>query len=176
MQDRLGKLVGGVAIIRIGAESEIEMKEKKDRVDDALAATRAAVDEGIVAGGGVSLRSAIENIEVECENDDQETGAKIIKEACKAPFKMIMDNAGLNPEVIWNKIKDSDIGNHAGFDARNENVVNMFDAGIIDPVKVTRVALEKAASVAGTMLITECVLTDIPSEKDEKPQTGIGMM
>ncbi len=134
------------------------------------------VDEGIVAGGGVSLRSAIENLEVECENDDQETGAKIIKEACKAPFKMIMDNAGLNPEVIWNKIKDSPIGNHAGFDARNEVVVDMYEAGIIDPVKVTRVALEKAASVAGTMLITECVLTDIPSEKDEKPQTGIGMM
>ena len=190
MQERLGKLSGGVAIIKIGAESEIEMKEKKDRVNDALAATKAAVDEGILPGGGIALRAAVKDLElsnVEIDNEDQKAGVSIVIEACKAPFNMIMTNAGLNPEVIWNKImltkpeaadETWHIGNN-GFDARSEKVVDMFKAGIIDPTKVTRVALEKAASIAGTMLITECVLTNLPpkngSTKDSN-FTGMGMM
>tara|TARA_Y100000385_G_scaffold37666_1_gene35111 strand:+ start:15985 stop:17607 length:1623 start_codon:yes stop_codon:yes gene_type:complete len=178
MQERLGKLTGGVAIIKIGAESEIEMKEKRDRVEDALAATKAAVDEGIVSGGGIALRSIVENIEnIDTDNEDQNLGAQIVLDACKAPFNKIMENAGLNADVVWNKVKESEIDN-AGFDARNEKVVNMFEQGIIDPAKVTRIALEKAASVAGTMLITECVLTEIPSDDKapSNPMNGIGMM
>ena len=179
MQERLGKLTGGVAIMRIGAESEIELKEKKDRVDDALAATRAAVDEGIIPGGGVALMRVANNIdikdEIECDNDDQKTGVEIVIEACKSPFNRIMENAGLNPEVIWNKIDSTN--KSSGFDARTETVVDMFEAGIIDPVKVTRVALEKAASVAGTMLTTECLITSIKEDKNEpaNPMTGMGI-
>tara|TARA_R100001015_G_C4632572_1_gene196311 strand:- start:570 stop:2186 length:1617 start_codon:yes stop_codon:yes gene_type:complete len=176
LQERLGKLSGGVALIKIGAESEIEMKEKKDRVDDALAATRAAVDEGILPGGGVALRLATEGLEIECENNDQQQGADIVLAACKAPFNKIMENAGLNPEVVWNKLDASN--KSQGYDARSEQVVDMYKAGIIDPAKVTRVALEKAASVAGTMLITECVLTKIEKDDDKKDNnfTGMGMM
>ena len=177
MQERLGKLTGGVALMKIGAESEIELKEKKDRVEDALAATRAAVDEGIVAGGGTALRRIISNMsidDIDLDNDDQKYGAEIVLEACKAPFNKIMENAGLNSEVIWNKISEEDID--SGFDARREMVVDMFDAGIIDPSKVTRVALEKAASVAGTMLITECLITSIKDDKDEPANPMSGMM
>tara|TARA_R110000737_G_scaffold126998_1_gene159483 strand:- start:18063 stop:19697 length:1635 start_codon:yes stop_codon:yes gene_type:complete len=182
MQERLGKLSGGVALIKIGAESEIEMKEKKDRVEDALAATRAAVDEGILPGGGVALRTVTDGIslkDVEFDNDDQKSGAEIVLRACKAPFNMIMENSGLNPDVIWNEIKMTGEHDGIGYDARNEKVVDMFEAGIIDPAKVTRVALEKAASVAGTMLITECVLTTLPSSDGDKKDnnfTGMGMM
>ena len=187
LQERLGKLSGGVALIKIGAESEIEMKEKKDRVDDALAATRAAVDEGILPGGGVALRYIVDEVnisDIDCDNDDQKSGAEIIISACKAPFNKIMENAGLTPDVIWNQVKaaaelDRGTNRSKGFDARNEAVVNMYESGIIDPAKVTRVALEKAASVAGTMLVTECVLTDLPSkdgDKKDKNFTGMGMM
>jgi chaperonin GroEL len=179
MQERLGKLTGGVAVMRIGAESEIELKEKKDRVEDALAATRAAVDEGVVPGGGVALRRIINSIDVntdiDCENDDQREGANIVIQACKSPFNKIMDNAGLNPDVVWNKLNiDND---SQGFDARKEEVVDMFDAGIIDPAKVTRVALEKAASIAGIMLTTECLITSIPDDNKEpvNPLAGMGM-
>jgi len=176
MQERLGKLSGGVALIKIGAESEIEMKEKKDRVEDALAATRAAVDEGILPGGGVALMNIVSNnLEIEYDNGDQKSGIEIVIEACKAPFNKIMENAGLNAEVVWNDVESSKLKN-AGYDARKEEVVDMLETGIIDPTKVTRVALEKAASVAGTMLITECVLTKIPSEDNNNNQTGIGMM
>jgi len=178
MQERLGKLSGGVALIKIGAESEIEMKEKKDRVEDALAATRAAVDEGILPGGGVALMNIVSNnLEIEYDNGDQKSGIEIVIEACKAPFNKIMENAGLNAEVVWNDVESSKLKN-AGYDARKEEVVDMLETGIIDPTKVTRVALEKAASVAGTMLITECVLTKIPSEdnNNNNNQTGIGMM
>ena len=180
-QERLGKLTGGVAILRVGAESEIELKEKKDRVEDALSATRAAVDEGVVPGGGIALRRVIENIEVDVDNDDQLMGVEIVKSACKTPFNIIMENAGLNPEVIWNKILDGTLNhkkNEHGFDARKEKVVDMYEAGIIDPAKVTRVALEKAASVAGTMLTTECLITSIPDDKEENtanPMAGMGM-
>tara|TARA_R100001443_G_scaffold115919_1_gene134872 strand:- start:1579 stop:3204 length:1626 start_codon:yes stop_codon:yes gene_type:complete len=177
MQERLGKLTGGVALMKIGAESEIELKEKKDRVEDALAATRAAVDEGIVAGGGTALRRIISNMsidDIDLDNDDQKYGAEIVLEACKSPFNKIMENAGLNSEVIWNKISEEDVD--SGFDARREMVVDMFDAGIIDPSKVTRVALEKAASVAGTMLITECLITSIKDDKEEPANPMSGMM
>ena len=175
MQDRLGKLSGGVALMKIGAESELALKEKKDRVEDALAATRAAVDEGIVPGGGVALRRiSLEHLGVDVENGDQDLGVGIVQAACQAPFNKIMENAGLNPEVIWNKL-DSD-NSSEGYDARSENVVNMYEAGIIDPAKVTRVALEKAASVAGTMLITECVVSKIKEEKEPvNPLAGMGM-
>ena len=183
IQKRLAKLSGGVAILKIGAESEIEMKEKKDRVEDALNATRAAIDEGIIPGGGVALMQASSKINAEGENDEQIAGIDIIKEACQAPFKAIMSNAGLNAEVVWNNIK-SEIkdtrkahraGNkNIGFDARNEKVVDMMDAGIIDPCKVTTTALQKAASVAGTILTTECVVTNIP--EDDKAIAGPGQM
>ena len=177
LQERLAKLAGGVAVIKIGAESEIEMKEKKDRIDDALNATKAAIFEGIIPGGGVILRRWV-NDDVEIyANEDQELGGDIVEMACHAPFNTIMENAGLNSEVIFNKLgpkkytKDSTPHNQTeGFDARNEKVVDMIEAGIIDPVKVTRIALEKAASVAGTMLTTECVITDIPKDEPVQPQ------
>ena len=174
MQERLGKLLGGVAIMKIGANSELEMKEKKDRVEDALAATRAAIDEGIVPGGGIALMKARENAtDLPFENDDQREGHSIVLKACSAPFSSIMENAGLNSEVIWNKLGEED---NRGYDARSEKYVDMFEAGIIDPAKVTRVALEKAVSVAGTMLTTECVLTRIKKEKDTPVNPMAGMM
>jgi len=172
-QERLAKLAGGVALLRIGAESEIEMKEKKDRVEDALNATRAALDEGIVPGGGMALMRCLEPKSDKLENDDQKTGAEIVAKACSAPFFTIMKNAGLNPEVVWTKL-DGD-STSKGFDARKEEVVDMFDAGIIDPAKVTRVALEKAVSVAGTLLTTQCVITNKPEEAGmEPPMAGGG--
>ena len=174
MQERLGKLTGGVAIMRIGAESEIELKERKDRVEDALAATRAAVDEGIVPGGGVVLRRAIKDLDIDTENSDEQSGVEIVKAACKAPFDNIMINAGLNPEVIWNKVEAA--GEDQGYDARKEEVVDMFDSGIIDPAKVTRVALEKAASIAGTMLTTECLITSIKDDSEPAGNPMAGMM
>tara|TARA_R100000234_G_scaffold115976_2_gene92480 strand:+ start:2793 stop:4409 length:1617 start_codon:yes stop_codon:yes gene_type:complete len=167
-QERLAKLSGGVAILKVGAESELELKEKKDRVEDALNATRAALDEGIIPGGGVALKRAVEGIEFGCyDNADQNDGALIISRACEKPFDTIMENAGLNSEVIWNKIEASEYNGTGGYDARREIVVDMFDAGIIDPTKVTKTALQKAASVAGTLLTTECVITSAKTDKDE---------
>lgn len=167
-QERLAKLSGGVAILKVGAESELELKEKKDRVEDALNATRAALDEGIIPGGGVALKRAVEGIEFGCyDNADQNDGALIISRACEKPFDTIMENAGLNSEVIWNKIEASEYNGTGGYDARNEIVVDMFDSGIIDPTKVTKTALQKAASVAGTLLTTECVITSAKTDKDE---------
>jgi chaperonin GroEL len=172
LQERLGKLTGGVAILNIGAHTEVEMKEKKDRVDDALHATKAAVEEGIVPGGGVALLHAIENVkewESLAENDEQRLGIQIIKKACHAPFNLIMNNAGLTPEVVKSAIasysKKADMT--VGYDVRSESVVNMFDKGIIDPAKVTRVALENAVSVASMLLTTEAVITKDPEEKKE---------
>jgi len=187
-QDRMSRLAGGVAIMRIGAESELELKEKKDRVEDALNATRAAIDEGIVPGGGSALRWAVNNQElldlsVDTENRDQEIGVDIIHDACKAPFNAIMENAGLNPDVVWSDIHRKMTEEYSespddliwGYDARNEKVVNMISAGIIDPTKVTRIALEKASSVAGTMLTTECIVTINKEDKKQMPQIP-GMM
>ena len=176
LQERLAKLSGGVAVIKIGAESEIEMKEKKDRVEDALNATKAAVEEGIIAGGGLMLRryKGVSRRNLDYDNEDQILGGDIVIKACNAPFDVIMENAGLNAEVIFNKLIDlkssSIVGGAVGYDARNEMIVDMFEAGIIDPVKVTRIALEKAASVASTMLTTECVVTTIPEPTSVQPQ------
>jgi chaperonin GroEL len=158
LQERLGKLSGGVAICRIGADSELEMEEKKFRVEDSLCATRAALDEGIVPGGGIALMHS-RNVEVDTENKDQELGAQTRIEACKSPFNAIMENAGLNSEVIWNQVAASGLNGTGGYDARSEKIVDMFKEGIIDPAKVTRTAIEKAGSVAGTIITTECLIT-----------------
>jgi len=185
VQKRLAKLSGGVAILKIGAESEIEMKEKKDRVEDALNATRAAIDEGIIPGGGVALMQAVQDLIIIGENDEQTSGIDIVRKACEAPFRAIMSNAGLTADVIWNDIQsetkdsiDGDIdasdNKHMGFDARNEKVVDMLEAGIIDPCKVTTTALQKAASVAGAILTTECIITNI--KDDNKSVVGPGQM
>jgi len=178
-QERLGKLAGGVAILRIGAESELELKERKDRVEDALSATRAAVDEGIIPGGGVALRHIAETNMTLCDNPEQEMGRDIVIAAIKAPFEAILSNAGENGTSIWNTIQNTSHINNIGYDVRNEEVVDMITAGIIDPTRVTRTALEKAASVAGTMLTTECVVTNIKDDSDPAPAPmggGFGMM
>ena len=176
LQERLSKLSGGVAILYIGAATEVEMKEKKDRVDDALHATRAAVAEGIVPGGGVALiraQKSLENLELPNESD-YNTGIFIVKKAIEAPLKTIVQNAGGSAEVIINEVRSSK-GN-IGYNARSEEYVDMVKAGIIDPTKVTRLALENAGSIASLLLTTECV---IATEKEEKqpqiPQGGFGM-
>ena len=179
LQERLGKIAGGVAIMKIGAESELALNEKKDRVEDALAATRAAVDEGIIPGGGVALMQLSHDIDFgSFEIADMNMGVDIVRKAMQAPFRAIMENAGLNSDVIWNSIQStSSTTNTIGYDARSEKVVDMLEAGIIDPVKVTRVALEKAASVAGTMLTTECVVvsTKTDAKPAANPLAGLGM-
>ena len=180
MQERLGKLIGGVAIMKVGANSELEMKEKKDRVEDALAATRAAIDEGIVPGGGIALKNLISSItNVNGENSSQNEGISIIIKACSAPFNYIMENAGLNADIIWSKINSplTKGFEKPGFNARSEEYTCMFKDGIIDPVKVTRIALEKAVSVAGTMLTTECIVTKIKDDNNKEavnPMAGMG--
>lgn len=171
LKERMSKLIGGVAVLNIGAATEIELKEKKDRVDDALHATRAAVEEGIVAGGGIALLN-VSNVTVECENEDQQLGVNIVKKACFAPFKAIVENAGKSAEAIKTKLdmieKENPSAETFGYDARNDKFVNMFDVGIIDPTKVTRTALELATSAAGTLLTTECIITLDPEEKEEQ--------
>ncbi|CAB4142767.1 GroL Chaperonin GroEL (HSP60 family) [uncultured Caudovirales phage] len=169
LQERMSKLVGGVAVLNIGAASEIELKEKKDRVDDALQATRAAVEEGIVPGGGIALQTIASNVEVTSENEDQQFGIQVVLKACKAPFRAILENAGKNAEAVAMQIKAEGEGKNAGYDARNNKVVDMIESGIIDPTKVTRTALELACSVAGTLLTTECVVS-IEKEKEEEKQ------
>lgn len=179
LQERLGKMSGGVAILRVGAESELELKERKDRVDDALSATRAAVDEGIIPGGGMALRHISDRDTTQCDNEEQEMGRDIVLEAIKTPFEAILANAGENPITIWGKVQASRMDAKVGYDVRSEEVVNMVDQGIIDPTRVTRTALEKAASVAGTMLTTECVVTNIKDDSESAPQSmggGFGMM
>jgi len=168
LQERLAKLSGGVAILYIGAATEVEMKEKKDRVDDALHATRAAVQEGIVPGGGVAYIRAIEalkNIEtLGLTNEDQATGVNIVRLSLEAPLRTIAENAGQEGSVIVNKVRDGK--KDFGYNARDNKFENFFDAGIIDPTKVTRLALENAASIAGLLLTTEAVVSDIAEEKD----------
>lgn len=179
LQERLGKMSGGVAILRVGAESELELKERKDRVDDALSATRAAVDEGIIPGGGMALRHISDRDTTQCDNEEQEMGRDIVLQAIKTPFEAILANAGENPITIWGKVQASRMDAKVGYDVRSEEVVNMVDQGIIDPTRVTRTALEKAASVAGTMLTTECVVTNIKDDSESAPQSmggGFGMM
>ncbi|MAO72334.1 MAG: chaperonin GroEL [Flavobacteriales bacterium] len=175
LQERLAKLAGGVAVLYVGAASEMEMKEKKDRVDDALAATRAAVEEGIVAGGGVAIVRAAKKLEkLSGENDDEQTGINIIERAIEEPLRQIVINAGMEGSVIVSKVKDGK--NDFGYNAKTEEFENMMKAGIIDPAKVVRVALQHASSVAGMLLTTECVISDIPEETPAMPPMPGGGM
>ena len=169
LQERLAKLAGGVAVLYVGAATEVEMKEKKDRVDDALAATRAAVEEGIVPGGGVAYIRAVESLEgMKGENDDQTTGIQIVKRAIEEPLRQIVANAGGEGSVVVNKVKE---GTGAfGYNARDDRYEDMLAAGIIDPTKVSRVALENAASIASMFLTTECVLAE---KKEDSPLPGM---
>jgi len=175
LQERLAKLSGGVAILYIGAATEVEMKEKKDRVDDALHATRAAVQEGVVVGGGVALvRAAAALDKLKGENEDQDTGINIIRIAIEAPLRTIVSNAGGEPSVVVNKIRDNK-GNY-GYNARKDQYEDLFKAGVIDPTKVTRLALENAASIAALLLTTECVVADVKEEGPSMPPMGGGGM
>src|SRR5690606_20439940 len=177
LQERLAKLSGGVAILYVGAATEVEMKEKKDRVDDALQATRAAVEEGIIPGGGVGYVRAIEALkDVEVENEDQATGVNIIRLALEAPLRTIVANAGQEGSVIVNKVREGK--KDYGYNARANKFDNFFEAGIIDPTKVSRLALENAASIAGLLLTTEAVVSEIPEEKEvpAAPPGGMGGM
>ena len=175
LQERLAKLAGGVAVLYVGAASEVEMKEKKDRVDDALHATRAAVEEGIVAGGGVALVRAQKLLEkLASENNDEATGIQIVSKAIEAPLRTIVDNAGGEGSVVINKVLEGK--GDFGYDAKSDSYVDMLKAGIIDPKKVTRVALENAASVSGMILTTECALIDIKEDTTPPmPPMGGGM-
>jgi chaperonin GroEL len=165
LQERLAKLAGGVAVLYIGAPSEIEMKEKKDRVDDALSATRAAVEEGIIPGGGVAYIRAIQSLDgVKGENEDQTTGIAIVRRALEEPLRQIVANAGIEGSVIIQEVKKG-TGDY-GFNARTEKYENLYETGVIDPTKVARVALENAASIAGMILTTETLIADIADEKD----------
>ena len=175
LQERLAKLAGGVAVLYVGAASEVEMKEKKDRVDDALHATRAAVEEGIVSGGGVALLNARKSIQkIKANNPDEATGNQIVYNAVEAPLRTIVTNAGGEGSVVVSKVEEGKA--NFGYDAKSETYVDMQDAGIIDPKKVTRVALENAASVAGMVLTTECALVDIKEDTPPAaPPMGGGM-
>lgn len=175
MQERLAKLAGGVAVLYVGAATEVEMKEKKDRVDDALHATRAAVEEGIVPGGGTAFIRAIESLEkVKGDNNDETTGVQIVRSALEAPIRTIVSNAGLEASVIVQEIKKGK-GDY-GFNARTEQYEKLLTAGVIDPTKVARVALENAASIAGMLLTTECVIADKPEPKSAAPAMPGGGM
>ena len=172
LNERLAKLAGGVAVLRVGAASEVEMKEKKDRVDDALCATRAAMEEGIVAGGGTTYINALEALAtLSGDNDDENLGIEIIRRAITEPLRQIATNAGKDAGVVVNNVSKLDLG----YDARNDEYVNMLEQGIIDPAKVTRVALENAASIAGMFLTTECLIVDKPEEKPQMPMGNPGM-
>jgi len=174
LQERLAKLAGGVAVLYIGAATEIEMKEKKDRVDDALHATRAAVEEGIIPGGGVAYIRAISALDkLATENDDETTGVAIVKRALEEPLRQIVANAGLEGSIIVQKVRDGK--DDFGYNARADKYENLYAAGVIDPTKVARVALENAASIAGMLLTTECVLAEIKEEKPAMPAMPGGM-
>jgi chaperonin GroEL len=174
LQERLAKLSGGVAVLYVGAPSEVEMKEKKDRVDDALHATRAAVEEGIVAGGGVALLNAKKVLgSIKANNADEATGIEIINKALEAPLRIIVENSGGEGSVVVSKVSEGK--DNFGYNAKDGTYVDMLKAGIIDPKKVTRVALENAASVSGMILTTECALIDIKEEAPAAPPMGGGM-
>ena len=175
LQERLGKLAGGVAVLYVGATTEVEMKEKKDRVEDALNATRAAVEEGYLPGGGVAyIRAAAALAGLKGENDDETTGIHIVAKAIEEPLRQIATNAGVDASVIINKIKEGK--GDFGYNARTDEYVNMYEAGVIDPTKVVRVALENAASVAGMFLTTECGIVDIPEPAPAAPAMPEGGM
>ncbi len=173
LQERLAKLAGGVAVLYVGAASEMEMKEKKDRVDDALSATRAAVEEGIVPGGGVAYIRAIESLKkLKGDNDDENTGIAIIARAIEEPLRMIVENSGVEGSIVIQKVKEGK--DDFGYNARTDKYENLYAAGVIDPTKVTRIALENAASVAGMFLTTECVLAE-RKEENTAPMGNPGM-
>ncbi|MFA6824148.1 MAG: chaperonin GroEL [Bacteroidales bacterium] len=176
LQERLAKLAGGVAVIYVGAASEVEMKEKKDRFDDALHATRAAIEEGIIPGGGVGYIRAIKSLEkLKGDNDDEETGIQIIRRALEEPLRQIVENAGLEGSVVVNKVKELKGDN--GFNARTEVYEDLHKTGVIDPTKVSRIALENAASIASMILTTECVLSEIKEDAPQMPAApGMGGM
>jgi chaperonin GroEL len=172
LQERLAKLSGGVAVLYIGAASEVEMKEKKDRVDDALHATRAAVEEGIVAGGGVAFVRAVENLgSLTGDNEDENTGIAIVLRAIEEPLRQIVANAGGEGSVVIQKVREGK--GDFGYNARTETYENLIKAGVIDPTKVARIALENAASVASMLLTTDCLIAEIP--EDDKPHSHAGM-
>ncbi len=174
LQERLAKLAGGVAVLYVGAASEVEMKEKKDRVDDALCATRAAIEEGIVPGGGVAYIRSIDSLEnLEAVNADEKTGVAIVKRAIEEPLRQIVANAGKEGAVVVQKVREGN--GDFGYNARTEVYENLFAAGVVDPAKVTRVALENAASIAGMFLTTECVIVEKKEDKPEMPMGAPGM-
>ena len=174
LQERLAKLAGGVAVLYVGAASEVEMKEKKDRVDDALCATRAAIEEGIVPGGGVTYIRAIDSLEgVEVVNADEKTGVAIVKRAIEEPLRQIVANAGKEGAVVVQKVREGEAD--FGYNARTDVYENLLAAGVVDPAKVTRVALENAASIAGMFLTTECVIVEKKEDKPEMPMGAPGM-
>ncbi|MCS5605309.1 MAG: chaperonin GroEL [Alphaproteobacteria bacterium] len=169
LQERLAKLAGGVAVIKVGGATEVEVKERKDRVDDALNATRAAVEEGVVIGGGVALLNATKALKkVNVGNDDQQVGVDIVRRSLQAPVRQIVENAGFDGAVVAGKLQESKDANR-GFDAQNEKYVDMFKAGIVDPTKVVRAALEDAASVAGLLITTEVMVADMPDDDAGAP-------
>ena len=175
LQERLAKLSGGVAVLYVGAASEVEMKEKKDRVDDALCATRAAIEEGIVPGGGVAYIRAIDALEgLKGDNADETTGIEIIKRAIEEPLRQIVANAGKEGAVVVQKVREGE--GDFGYNARTDVYEHLHAAGVVDPAKVTRVALENAASIAGMFLTTECVIVEKKEEKPEMPAAGMGGM
>jgi len=176
LQERLAKLAGGVAVLYIGAASEVEMKEKKDRVDDALSATRAAVEEGIIPGGGVAYIRAIESlVDLKGENEDQNTGIAIVRRAIEEPLRIIVENSGMEGSIVVQRIKEGK--GDFGYNAYADRYENFYDAGIIDPTKVARIALENAASVSGMFLTTECVIVEEKEDKPEMPMNpGMGGM
>ena len=174
LQERLAKLSGGVAVINVGAATEVEMKEKKARVEDALHATRAAVEEGIIPGGGVALLRAVSALDKVKVDDDQQVGVDIVKRALEAPVRQICANAGVEASIVVQNIKDKKADN--GYDARNDEYVKMFEAGIIDPTKVARVAVQNAASIAGMILTTEAAITEIPEDEKMPPMPPGGDM
>jgi len=174
LQERLAKLSGGVAVLYVGAASEVEMKEKKDRVDDALCATRAAIEEGIVPGGGVTYIRAIDALEgMKGDNADETTGIEIIKRAIEEPLRQIVANAGKEGAVVVQKVREGEAD--FGYNARTDVYENLYAAGVVDPAKVTRVALENAASIAGMFLTTECVIVEKKEDKADMPMGAPGM-
>ena len=174
LQERLAKMSGGVAVLYIGAPSEVEMKEKKDRVDDALSATRAAVAEGIVPGGGTAYIRCLKALEgMKGDNDDETTGIHIIQRAIEEPLRQIVANAGLEGAVVVNRVKEGK--DDFGYNARTEKFENLFETGVIDPAKVSRIALENAASIAGMFLTTECVIAEKKEPEPAMPAGGPGM-
>jgi len=174
LQERLAKLAGGVAVLYVGANSEVEMKEKKDRVDDALHATRAAIEEGIVPGGGVTYIRALDALEnLKGDNADESTGIDIIKRAIEEPLRQIVANAGKEGAVVVQKVREGKAD--FGYNARTDVYENLHASGVVDPAKVTRVALENAASIAGMFLTTECVIVEKKEDKPEMPMGNPGM-